>query len=159
VKQARALCSLHGVSYSTTAALFVAALDLKEVQLLRGAIRVADEEAGPQHRFLDDDSYTPSAVRPCSPCYGPSVTLPRQVFHPTPRYEPRPVLHPTVRLEMRRTMEPAPVPIQPPVHNEPNPIQPPWKVLPSPILPVRLVKVVQVQPENNNTGRVIDCFI
>ena len=148
------------MSYATTAALFVAALDLKEVQLLRGAIRAADIEAGPQHRFLDSDHYCPSsAARECSPYYRSPVYLPRPVLHPTPRYEPRPVLHPTVRLEMRRCEEPAPVSIQPPVHSEPNPIQPPWKVLPSPILPVRLVKVVQLTPEIKDTGRVIDCFI
>jgi hypothetical protein len=147
------------VPYATTAALFVAALDLKEVQLLRGAIRAADEQAGPQHRFLDSDSYCPSAVKPCSPCYGAPEYLPRRVYHPTPRYEPRPVLHPTARLEMRNCMEPAPAPIQPPVPHVPNPIQPPWKVLPSPILPVRLVKVIQLSPEIKDTGRVIDCFI
>jgi hypothetical protein len=148
------------VSYATAASLLVATLDLKEVQLLRGAIRAADEQAGPQHRFLDSDSYSPSSrIRECSPCYGSPEYLPRQVFHLKPRYEPRPVLHPTARLEMRHCMEPGPVPILPPVHAEPNPIQPPWKVLPSPIQPVRLVKVVDLRPEIVNTGRVIDCFI
>jgi hypothetical protein len=149
------------VSYATTASLLVASLGLKEVQLLRGAIRAADEQAGPQHRFLDADSFSASAwgEQGCSPCYSSPEILPRRVYHPTPRYEPRPVLHPTIRLEMRRCVEPSPVPIEPPLRHEPNPIQPPWKVLPMPIVPVRLVKVIVFRPEIMDKGRVIDCFI
>lgn len=145
---------------ATTAALVIAALDLKEVQLLRGAIRTADEEDGPQHRYLDSDSYSPGGpCQACSPCYQTPEVLPGRVYHPTPRYEPRPVLHPTVELEMRRTVEPAPAPIEPPMRGEPNPVQPPWSVLPWPLQPVRLVKVIVQRPEIPVTGRFIDCFI
>jgi hypothetical protein len=147
-------------SLAATASLLIASLDLKEVQLLRGAIRAADAAAGPQHGYIDSDRFCPSdAVQPCSRSEGSPEYLPRPVIHPTPRYLPRPVLHPTVRLEMRRTDQPAPAPIQPPVPRTPNPIQPPWKVLPSPIQPVRLVKVIVFRPEMRVTGRIIDSFI
>ncbi|HEX4123604.1 MAG TPA: hypothetical protein VHY37_02695 [Tepidisphaeraceae bacterium] len=147
-------------SSAITASLVVAALELKEVQLVRGAIRQADEEAGPQHRFLDSDSYCPSGpCKACSPCYESPEVLPARVYHPTPRYEPRPVLHPTVRLEMERTVEPPPAPVEPPMRGEPGPIQPPWRSSPWPLQPVRLVKVIVQRPEMMNTGGVIDCFI
>jgi hypothetical protein len=142
---------------SNNVALLLAALDLKLVQLVRGAMRAADEAAGKELGAL---------VR--EPEFQP-----RQVIHPEPRYEPRPVIHPEPRYEPRPVIHPAPRVVEPPPavccppgpeHKPritPSPFVPPWKVLPweNPPQPLLKVKVIKLKPDIVRKGSLIDCFI
>ncbi len=143
-------------------ALIVALLQLKEVQLLRGAIRAADVESGKQFGAAG------IALDPVRGKEEEDRFEPRRVIHPTPRYLPRPVLHPTPRYLPREVVAPlggankgeqrgdegatpkiAPAP------------PPPWKELPWPKsgLPQCKVKVVVVAPDMNSKGALLDLFI
>lgn len=136
--------------------LLVAALDLKLVQLVRGAMRAADEAGAKELGGL---------VR--EPEFRP-----RQIIHPEPRYEQRPVIHPEPRYEARPVIHPTPRVVEPPPavcspcpeHKPritPSPFVPPWKVLPweNPPQPLLKVKVIKLKPDIVRKGSLIDCFI
>ena len=76
-------------------ALVVASLDLKLVQLLRQAIRVADlsgvKENGPLHP--EPEILRRKHIEP------QPLIEPRRHIHPQTEYEPRPVIHPRLRVE------------------------------------------------------------
>ena len=143
--------------------LLVAALDLKLVQLIRGAMRAADIASG------KGQSATPLGPAPDP---APSITgrrhytpepvyEARRHFHPTPRYEPRPVIHPTPRVEVA---PPIVIPAEPCVekcHCLKSPFIPSWKLLPwqNPPQPAQVVKVVKVKPDIVRKGSMIDCFM
>ena len=140
--------------------LLVAALDLKLVQLVRGAMRAADAQGGP------------GADRLIVPT---PVIEPRRRFHPGAAIEPRPHVRPEPRIEPRATVRPDNIEAarcQPTVEVAPadkkssaSPIQPPWKVLPwetppaERSRPVHKVKVVIGPPDMCSRGNVIDLFI
>ena len=140
-------------------ALLVASLDLKLVQLVRGAMAAADAAAG---KGL--------AVTELGPA--PSHIQPRRVFDPEPRIEPREVIHPTPRIEPREVIRPAPrveepppaywcPPCEPRPRDHKSPFVPPWKFLPweNPPQPVLNVKVIKLKPDIVRKGSLIDCFI
>lgn len=135
--------------------LLVATLDLKLVQLIRDAMRVADL-AGAQAKDT----------------LGPAATFePRRHIHPEPYFEPRPHYHPTPVFEprehicLRPRVEPCPpivLPCEPQVADCHRPVfQPPWKVMPweNPPQPALKVKVVKLKPDIVRTGSLIDCFL
>ena len=139
----------------TTASLVVAALDLKLVQLLRQAIRTADQSSGAAR--VGEAHFS-----------GPGTSLhaaphiePRQRIHPTPRFEPRPVIHPTPRVDLTisQISPPASDPLSPPKRN--NSIEPPWKTvvwqIPTP--PPAQVKVIIHRTDVAHKGSLIDLFI
>jgi len=156
---AHGVCIVRGVSLDSHISLLVAALDLKMVQLIRGAIRAADEASGKGE-----------AVSGLGPA--PDRIEQRRVFHPEPRIEPRLVYHPTPRIEPReiihptpRVVEPPPVYCCPPCEPKPrdhkSPFVPPWKVMPweNPPQPLLKVKVIKLKPDIVRMGSLIDCFI
>lgn len=135
-------------------ALAVAALDLKLVKLLRGAMGAPGNTPvgglgyqGPAATYESGDTIQPS------PRFEP-----RRVIHPTPRYESRPVIHPDPRIEPRELL---PVDKDPAKAVTKPVIQPPWKILPWPEHePVRrIVKVANLRPDTSRTGRMIDFFV
>jgi hypothetical protein len=145
------------IAASSGISLLVAALDLKVVQLVRGAMAAADAQgiAG-----------AAGAVVPTEPRFEP-----RQVVHPTPRYEPRPVIHPTPRYEPRPVVHSRPrvaeLECPPCCEGEkppcvPPPCLPPWmEPLPWPTPPerARVVKIVRRPPDIVHKGMLIDTFI
>jgi hypothetical protein len=142
--------------------LLVATLDLKLVQLLRGAMRAADRQ-GPAGRG--------QLIHPA-----PTIE-PRRHFHPEPKFEPRPHVHPEPAFDPRPRLHvpgylrgaeccpnsPASQPIVP--KSPTSPIQPPWKVLPwenPPAMrprPLQKVKLMIGRPDISPKGTVIDVFI
>lgn len=152
--------SISAPTLADNAALLVAALDLKLVTLLTDAMRAVDGNALADGRLIrPEDRYEP-----------------RQVIHPEPRYLPRPVIQPTPRFEPRRIVEPlerpcddfnaaasARPPELPTCTKKPSAIQPPWAVLPWPAQemprPVKVVKVLQPQPDNTCRGTILDRFL
>ena len=135
--------------------LLVAALDLKLVKLIRGAIRHADA-AGAK-----------TASREPAATYEP-----RRVVHPEPVYRERRVIHPTPRIEIRRVEHlsktcPNVIPACPaistpePAHHTKSPLDPPWKTLPwkNPPKPGHIVKVFQHRPDMPSSGSILDCFL
>jgi hypothetical protein len=143
------------VGLETNVAALTAALDLKLVRLLRGAMNTTD--AGRAH--------------PLGPAPNPPPQLRR--VDPEPVFEPRPHIHPTPYFEPRLVHRPAPsfrtpAPLPPPPR-EPPPcepcgkkhlIQPPWAVLAweTPIQPEQPVKVHIVRPDTISKGSLIDFF-
>lgn len=145
------------------AALVVAALDLKLVQDLRGAMRAADIASG-----------RPQPVSPLGPAptpppdrfdREPAFAL-RPVYHPEPRYEPRPVIHPTPRIEFQPPIKvPAEVEVLPPVCSSKAevecPLAPPWRqpIWETPTAVPPKVKIVLHRTDIINKGSLIDFFI
>lgn len=134
----------------------VAALDLKVVQLLRAAIRVADLSSGKGSLGKDvveigtlnraaDRAFIGSRYR----LDGLYRFYPRPVILPTPRFEPRPVI----------PVEPMPQDV-PPMKLD-CPLQPPWKMplweCPLPQPPVQ--KPVVFQPDIATKGLLLDRFV
>jgi hypothetical protein len=154
--------SISAPSLADNAALLVAALDLKLVTLLTGAMRAVDANATKDGRLIvPEDRYEPRQVIHPEPRY-----LPRPVIHPEPRFEPRPIVHPLERSCKDFNPAKAPCAPEPPTcsPNKPiSPIQPPWKVLPWPAQevrrPVKVVKVLQPQPDNTCRGTILDRFL
>ena len=145
--------------------LVVAALDLKLVRLVRAAMQngVGGGSAGGA-----------GLVRP------QPVVEPRRRIEPEPQFEPRPRVRPEPMFEPRAKLfgavpslgcRDACVPTTPtePVEkatHSPSPIEPPWKVRPWEEMrdaavapPVRKIKVIQVRPDIQCKGSVIDLFI
>lgn len=151
--------------------LLVAALDLKEVQLVRDAIRTADLSAG--GRGLPASGLGPApnpdvTFEPRRHVHPEPVYEPRRHIRPEPRYEPRAVIHPEPRIEQQLNDQwaccPPPAEVKPVETPTPSPIQPPWKVLPwqtpSPPRPVvRPLKVIIRRPDIVSKGGLLDVFI
>lgn len=136
----------------------MAALQLKEVQLLRAAMRAADQQGQSASPLGPIPSPQPRQVIHPTPRYEP-----REVIHPTPRYEPRPVIHPTPRYEARALACPCDVPREVIVSKPPCelPIEPPWKKLPwqFPPPPAPQVKLARYHPDIPAKGALLDFFI
>ena len=142
------------VSLASQAGLLVAALDLKLVRSVVGAIRAADAASA-----KDRGTVAPA----------PRID-PRPAAHPTPRVEPRSHVHPCPVIERRRHVHlrpreeftpPVPCPCPAPADRGGFVLQPPWKVLPWQDrlpAPVR-VKVVVVRPDIHHKGSLVDFFI
>jgi hypothetical protein len=151
------------VGLETSAALAVAALDLKLVRLLRAAMR-------------------PGAAGPggSTPLVGPAARFePRKRVEPGPAIEPRPHLRPEPAFEPRRTVrgggmapeccgrcaQVAPAAPEEAARPSASPVEPPWKVRPwedravAPPRPVRKIKVVMTRSDSYCKGSVIDLFI
>jgi hypothetical protein len=142
------------VALDSNIALIVAALDLKLVRLIRGAIAENRGARGPLGNVIEP---------------GPRFE-PRPVVHPTPRFEPRPVVHPTPRFLPRAVIEPRPVEMPAAVLAPAEPekprvaklvLTPPWKVLPweNPVKAEIPVKVIKHRPDIVRKGKLIDCYM
>lgn len=138
--------------------LVVAALDLKLVQLLRGAIRAADQGARSNLPF--ELTPTPEPRRHIHP---EPTFEPRPHIHPTPRFEPRPVYHPTPRYEQAKLdcdrTGPVEVVVYKPIIEQP--LRPPWKIMPweNPPQPAPKVKVTLYRPDIVHKGSLLDFFV
>jgi hypothetical protein len=143
------------VSVEAHIELLVATLDLKLVQLIRDAMRVADL-AGARQR----DKLAPAATfEPRRHIHPEPYFEPRRHYHPTPVFEPR------EHISLRPRVEPCPpilLPCEPvsPRRHEPV-FRPPWKVMPweNPPQPALKVKVVKLKPDIVRKGSLIDCFL
>ena len=160
VPRRRPVCLRRGVGFDSSVPLIVAALDLELVRLVRAAMRT---EGGVCGRVIHPEP----------------VIEPRRRIDPEPEFEPRKRIHPTPVFEPRRRHRPeqagsccaacvsaAPVESAEKVPHAPSPVEPPWKVLPwdermrcAPARPVRKIKVLQVRPDIQCKGSVIDLFI
>jgi len=141
------------VGLEATANLAVAALDLKLVQLVRGAMRAADA----------------ASCRSGLPLIRGEFAIPRLVIHPRPRFDPRPVIHPTPRFLARPILHPTPridavslVPADP----EQAPrcshgLPPPWKMplWNVPIPPKPTIKRIVRRTDLHHKGSLLDLFI
>ena len=155
------------ISPADLASLVVATFDLKEVQLVRDAIRTADISSGKGQPV--------SKIGPA-----PNNFDRRFHFHPEPKIEPRRHIHPEPVIEPRRHIRPPDsfepshgrrveppnvvvIPVPVPCAKHGHTIQPPWKVLPwqqepAPHVPPK-IKVVVKPPDIALKGTLIDCFI
>jgi hypothetical protein len=157
--------SRHGVDVLTdNVQLILAAMDLKVVSLLRGAMRAADIASG---RMEPATALGPAPTPPPPLGINPEpVYEPRVHIHPMPLYEPRPVIHLEPRVETSPTLHvPSPVEVEPTpsacsAANE-SPLLPPWKTMPwqNPPQPPARVKIVLVRPDIINKGSLLDFFI
>jgi hypothetical protein len=149
-------------SLSDIASLVVATMDLKAVQSVVTAIRVADLSGAATVGKALHDRYEPG-----------------RVFHPDDRYERRRVIEPEPEYETRRALlapQPERLALQP-ISPEPagasacscdgvaakskHTIEPPWSKVPwhEPMPPRPVVKVVVRPPDVVNTGRLIDFYM
>jgi hypothetical protein len=139
------------------AALIVASFELGVVQLIRKAIRTADEESG-------------QCGSACGCSNASQTILPRQVVTPTVRYEPRQVIHPTDTYEPRKVIHPTPRIENEPVYVCPKPqspdpsptvLPPPWRmpITNIPIPPRPIVKQITHKVDVHNKGSLIDVFL
>lgn len=134
--------------------MITAVMDLKAVQLIRGAMAAADGQGGAGGMGAAArpvDRFEPRKVIHPTPRIEP-----RRVFHPTPRYEARPVLHPMPRVE------PVEVPAEPTKPTScispatPPPwAEPTWK---HPVEPAPTVKINQYHTDIQNKGSLLDLF-
>jgi hypothetical protein len=157
----RRAVSIVAPTLADSAALLAAALDLKLVTLLTDAMRAVDANAQKDgQQITPADRYEPS-----------------RVIHPEPRYAPQQVIYRAPELrpnpEVQETHKPcddlcpptAPCAPEPPTCSpkQPSPIQPPWAVLPWPAQEsprvVKMVKVLQLQPDNTCRGTILDRFL
>jgi hypothetical protein len=139
--------------------VLVAALDLKLVRLLRGAMAGQLNAFGPPGAGVG-----PRGARQFEPRHRiePEPRFePRKRIEPTPRFEPRPVIHPEPRVEQ----QPCQVPHEPemPLRTR-SPLEPPWRVVPwkpsaAPAQSRPQVKLLIVQPDVITKGTLIDFFI
>ena len=135
---------------SASVSLALATLDLKLVQLVRGAMAAADGQAKSN---LIHPAPTPEPRRHIHP--EPHFES-RPVHHPEPYFARRPVHHPEPRFEAH------PVPVDPEVvRKHPCPLDPPWKILPWQAAPkvAPKIKIVLHRPDIRNKGTLIDTFI
>jgi len=134
--------------------LNIAALDLKMVQLITGAMRAVDNGPGAQTgvHIQTDPVIEPRIHFHPSPRFEP-----RTVYHPEPRFMPRPVMHPTPRVECE------PCPPAPPEcpRKHPSPLLPPWEIplWKTPPAAEAKIKIVVVRPDIHHKGTLLDCFI
>ena len=144
-------CFVPGVDIGNVT-LLVAALDLKLVQDIRGAIRKADATGA------KTASHEPVATYE-----------PRRTIHPEPVYQARRVIHPMPHIDTRHVehltkINPDSIPAtseSKPVHHAKSPLDPPWKTLPwkNPPRPGHIVKVFQYRPDMPSSGSILDCFL
>jgi hypothetical protein len=138
----------------------VAALQLKEVQLLRAAMRAADRQSKPGSL-----PFSPAGSPEPRPHIHPEPRFdPRPVIHPTPRFEPRPVIHPTPRIEAeRRSCGCASAPQEVVVDKTPTelPLKAPWQTVPWAVAPqpAPKVKLAPRHPDTPPKGVLLDFFI
>jgi len=145
--------------------LLTAALDLKLVTLLRGAMRSADIASG---RMEPVSQLGPAPTPPPPAGLHPEPVIePRLHFHPTPRFEPRPVIHLAARVEQPAPINlPTPVEVDPPAcgcdtGGKTPSLLPPWSIMPwqNPVMPRPKVKVVQYRPDIISKGSLLDFFV
>ena len=138
----------------------VAALQLKEVQLLRAAMRAAERQSKPGSL-----PFTPAPIlEPRRHIHPEPRFEPRPVIHPTPRFEPRPVIHPTPRIEAERLNCPCTAAAQEVVvRKAPGelPLKAPWQtaVWAIPPQPAPKVKLARHHPDTPAKGVLLDFFI
>jgi hypothetical protein len=137
--------------------LIVAAVQLKEIQSLIGAVRAGDvpptKQLGPSGIALDTYEPSPRRANSCDPVY-----TARRVIHPQPRYEARPVIHLAPKIESGPPLFPTQYSNRNHEHVGPPPI---WETLPWPVqTPIELrIKIVPIQPDTNHRGTLIDLFV
>jgi hypothetical protein len=112
------------VGLDTHIAGVVAALDLKLVRLVRGAMN--NGPGGPAPAGLVGPAATFEGRRTIEP--EPRIA-PRPVIHPTPRFEPRPVIRPEPRVDAPNCPCIVVEVVVDPCETK-SPIEPPWRVLP-----------------------------
>ena len=147
------------MSLATNVSLIVAELDLKLVQLVRGAMRAADAASG-KAGGLSACPIRPAAVFEPRPRLHPTPLIePRPRIHPTPRFEPRPVIHPQVVIEDSLVVACDGQGKKDTKH--PSPIQPPWAVLPwqTPSQPKPIIKRFISRTDIKTKGSLLDLFI
>lgn len=142
-------------SLQVQAALVVASLDLKMVQLLRDAMGAADLAAGaipgPLGTIIKPDTYCAHDRIEPRP-----IIEPRKRIEPEPRFEPRKVLHPTPRFEPRPVYtEAAPMEAQP-VKDVKRSLPPLWEM---PISRPPTIKVTVIRHDVISKGSLLDLFI
>ena len=148
------------INSSAGVAAVVAALDLKLVRLLRGAMNAGGT----------------GAATPLGPAPNPLLSRQRPVVDPEPRFNPRPVIHPTPKFLPRPVHRPEPrfvprveegkppvvvVVVEPPEGKTKCPIQAPWEIRPWEAPPeptVEVKRVVRPPDVVHNKGTLIDLF-
>lgn len=158
----RAVCDAKCVSLGDIASLVIATMDLKAVQSVITAIRVADLSGAAAIGKALHDRYEPGLV-----------------FHPDDRYERRRVITPEPEYEdpiLLLTPAPQRLALQPVLPEETgtnacaceygsrpakHTIQPPWSKVPwhDPMPARPVVKVVVKPPDVVNTGKLIDFYL
>jgi hypothetical protein len=141
------------VGLESNIALSTAALDLKLVQLIRGAMAAADAQGG------GSASGAAATFEPRLHVHPQTKYENRPIIHPEPRYLARPIIHPTPRLEPESN-PPECEPTHP--HKSSYPFQPPWQVVPwkqAPKVQQTQVKKIIKPPDILHKGSLIDCFI
>ena len=149
------------VSIQATASALAAALDLKLVTSIRGAMRAADAASG--------KTFPVAWIGPAPDCFVPRF-LPRLLIEPTPRFLPRPVIQPTRRFLARPVIHPTPrfEPRQTIAPAEPEQpcrcgvgLPPPWKthIWKMPITPKATIKQVVHRTDVQHKGSLLDLFI
>lgn len=136
----------------------VAALQLKEVQLIRQAMRAADQQGRGSPLGPAPDPVARNRVHP-TPRFEP-----RPVVHPTPRFQPRPVIHPEPRAETKRIVCDGNASGQEVVVRKveaESPLAPPWKSHPweNPSQPAPKVKLLRYHPDMPRKGALLDFFL
>ena len=150
-------------SLGDIASLVIATMDLKAVQSVVTAMRIADLSCAAEIGKALHDRYEPG-----------------RVFHPDNYYAPRRVFHPEPRIEQRAALlDPAPqrLALQAPSNSDSAPttcpcdvgalgqpkhtIQPPWSKVPwhDPMPQRPVVKVVVRPPDVVRTGKLIDFYM
>jgi hypothetical protein len=141
------------VSLESTVSLLVASLDLKLVQLVRGAMAVADVNG------------RATAPPGCNGAGGRDAFLPRRHIEPAPVYEPRRHIHPEPRPLLQPATRLANETCDCAAYVAPagskSPIEPPWKVLPweNPPQPPPKIKFVLQRPDSaRSKGVFVNVF-
>jgi hypothetical protein len=142
--------------------LLVASLDLKLVQLVRGAMANADAASG-KGTAVSGLGPAPSRIERRFRVQPETEILPRRRVEPEPRIEPRQVIRPADRYEPR-VCDAVPAVYECYTPHTKSPIEPPWKVLPwedrSQCEELRpQIKVVIKPPDIVHRGSIIDYFI
>ncbi len=146
-------------SFADIAAVAVAGLDLKLVDLLVTAMRVADVASAP--KSMDGPAATtvmsnpPATSEPAAPRGLAYSDHPAATFHPQAVLPVHPRLHELLPYTCTKPV--AQVRLE-------SPIQPPWKVLPwpTPTLHQRCHQVVKILPNRadvTTAGRLLDLFV
>jgi hypothetical protein len=135
--------------------LITAAMDLKLIRLLRGAMQPKLPHAPGAHGVPG-----PAPTLPGRPTHQASpALLPPTVVQPPPLLRPPPIIF------FRPIFKEIPLECATPPHAGPTshtmPLQPPWKSLPwkSPLPPPPLIKVVQHRPDIISKGSLIDFYM
>lgn len=128
----------------------LAAMDLKLVQLLRGAM--AGGGSGPRGLVGPTPRIEPRPVHHPDPRIEP-----RKTITPTPHFEPRPVHRPEPRFESYQCIAPQPAAPAP----SSKVLPPPWKlpIEETPPEPRLMIKKVEFAPDIVSKGSLIDMFI